>query len=284
MATTVLHKEAFAAKTTTQEESSFHKKVVDYWDGRSRTYSNSVKDELQDFHYQAWSHALLEKIAPLARQKNTTVRVLDLGCGPGFFEIILSQYGFYVDAIDSSQAMLAQASENVAQSGNPELVNFHLGDVTELPFADATYDVVLSRNVTWLMRDPIKAYAEWHRALKPGGKLLIFDANWYTYLVDEALNASRLRDQADSSILEWSERSFATNDQERRCEALALELPLTYKHRPTWDAETLPQLGFDNVCTDEAFSRQVWNEGEQVFYATSPLFAIEATKIGLTCA
>lgn len=279
MAATLLKKQVLTTNTDTEYELNFRKKVTTYWNERSQTYSNSVKDELKDFHYQAWSEALLQKIAPLAQQQTGNLRVLDLGCGPGFFEIILSRHGCNIDAIDSSHTMLTQASENVAQSGNPNLVKFHLGDVTELPFANATFDVVLSRNVTWLMSDPIKAYTEWHRVLKSGGKLLVFDANWYTYLIDEPLNAQRISNQTDTSILECSDCSFATNDQEQHCETLALELPLTYKQRPGWDTETLPTLGFDNVFADETFAQQVWNTGEQVFYATSPIFAIEATKI-----
>ena len=207
------------------------------------------------------------------------LKVLDLGCGPGFFEILLSQLGCQVDAVDSSTQMLARACDNVALAGDPERVEFFCGDIAKLPFVSDVYDVVISRNVTWLMRDPVATYVEWQRVLKPGGKLLVFDANWYTYLADEALDRARLCDQVDPSILNWGDRSFASTAQERRCEAIARELPHTYHQRPAWDLETVPRLGFAQVSADESVHRRVWNAGEQAFYATSPLFAVEAVKV-----
>ena len=120
--------------------------------------------------------------------------MLDLGCGPGFFEIILSRSGFSVCGVDSSHQMIEQARVNVRQFGDPALVEFLCCDVSELPLDTSCFDVVVSRNVTWLMPDPLKAYSEWHRVLKPGGKMLVFDANWYSYLVDDQINQVRLGD------------------------------------------------------------------------------------------
>lgn len=57
-------------------------------------------------------------------------------------------------------------------------------DGQNLEFADGTFDVVISRNLTWNLENPQKAYSEWQRVLKEGGVLLNFDANWYGYLYD----------------------------------------------------------------------------------------------------
>lgn len=255
------------------------KEVIDYWDGRSRSYSAGVWDELHDAHYAAWEEIMREKLAiDEERGADTVLKVLDLGCGPGFFEILLSRMGCSVDAVDSSTQMLARARENVHETGDLERVNFFRGDIAHLPFVSDVYDAVISRNVTWLMKEPHKTYSEWRRVLKPGGKLLVFDANWYTYLDDPALDSARAHHQADRSILGWEERSFASIAQERRCEEIALQLPLTYQVRPGWDLKVLSELGFIDVVADETIHERVWNEGEQAFYATSPLFAIEAIK------
>lgn len=263
----------------TAGSTSFSQVVVDYWDERATTYSNGIWDELRDAHYQAWCDVLAEKLADQVDRAGTrTLKVLDLGCGPGFFEILLSRSGCSVDAVDSSTGMLARARDNVQRAGNPAQVSFYCSDITQLPFVSEVYDVVISRNVTWIMPDPAAAYAEWQRVLKPGGKLLVFDANWYTYLADEALDRARLCDQIDPSILDWSDTSFASTAQEQRCEEIARRLPLTYQQRPAWDLATLPTLGFAEVRADERVFERVWNEGEQAFYATSPLFAIEAIK------
>ncbi|MBY4796914.1 class I SAM-dependent methyltransferase [Collinsella sp. AGMB00827] len=253
--------------------------LTQYWDTRSESYSNYVQDELHDWRHIAWRDALLKRLPPLCNSDKThTPRILDLGCGPGFFEVILSSEGFEIDALDGSMPMLACAQRNVERAGDMSRTRFHYGDVSALPFPDACFDVVMSRNVSWLLTDPKATYKEWLRVLRVGGKLLIFDANWYGYLANESMNQQRANDQLDASVLEWSDDSFASTDQEAHCEALARSLPLTYVSRPSWDAEILPQLGYSDVWMDEGFAHEVWNEGELEYYATSPLFAIEATK------
>ena len=52
-------------------------------------------------------------------------------------------------------------------------------------FEDESFDVIISRNLTWNLPHPEMAYKEWLRVLKKGGKLLNFDANWYGYLYDD---------------------------------------------------------------------------------------------------
>ena len=100
--------------STLNDESSFADAVIDYWDGRANTYSNGIWDELRDAHFPAWRAVVLEKIAALVERVSIEgLKVLDLGCGPGFFEILFSQLGAQVHAIDSSTQMLARAQANV---------------------------------------------------------------------------------------------------------------------------------------------------------------------------
>lgn len=79
--------------------------------------------------------------------------------------------------IDGSEGMLEHARENARHFGvTPELMQ---GGFGALPFADNTFDLVISRNVTHIIRDHLKVYGEWLRVLRPEGVLLIFDANWH---------------------------------------------------------------------------------------------------------
>lgn len=66
-----------------------------------------------------------------------------------------------------------------------EKVSFFRMDAQNLAFMDNSFDVVISRNLTWNLEKPDQAYREWCRVLKSGGVLLNFDANWYGYLYDE---------------------------------------------------------------------------------------------------
>ena len=116
------------------------------------------------------------------------------------------------------------------------------------------------------------------RVLRPGGKLVVFDANWYRYLVDEQIDSARRSDQERTTLECYDEDSVATDAQSLRCEKIALELPLTSIMRPQWDVAVLERLGASWVSADEDVWMDIWTESEQAFYALSPLFMIEALK------
>ena len=174
--------------------------------------------------------------------------------------------------------MLDRAQANIQAAGYENCVTLHESDVTSLPFEDAAFDVAACRNLTWLLLDPEAAYAEWLRVLRPGGKLLVFDANWYRYLVDPQIDAARRADQENNVLEGWDEDSQATSDEEKRSELIATELPMTYLLRPAWDLDVLPRLGATQVHADELIWKELWTESEKVYYASSPMFLVEAVK------
>lgn len=252
-----------------------------YWDHRAPSYSRGVCGELGDSRHYVWREVLARVTASVRADAQATGRIpraLDVGCGPGFFSILLSELGCEVDALDGSVEMLRRARANVESIVPGAPISFISGDFSRLAYADKTFDVVVSRNVTWLMREPEATYAEWLRVLRPGGKVVVFDANWYRYLYDEQVDAQRRADQATGEVEEWDEESRATIAEEKRCEELAASLPLTTVMRPAWDLEVLPRLGAASVLFDELIWQTLWTESEQRYYASSPLFLIEATK------
>ena len=251
-----------------------------YWDERAQSYSNGVEGELGDDRRTAWDSALgslSRDVIARAAAEGRAARVLDLGCGPGFFSILLARRGCQVQAVDASENMLRCARMNARTAGVPGRVSFHLGDISALPFEDGTFDVAVARNVTWLMREPRATYAEWLRVLRPGGKLLVFDANWYRYLVDPAVAQARRADQEGNVLEGWGEDAQATSDEERRCEEIAAKLPLTPVLRPQWDLECLESLGAE-ARADEDVWKTVWSASEQSYYRATPMFLVEAVK------
>lgn len=104
--------------------------------------------------------------------------VLEVGCGTG--EIALrakarSGPRGFVAGIDPSPEMIAVARQKAARA-NLE-VDFRIATVEALPFADATFDVVLSSLMMHHLPEDLKprALAEILRVLKPDGRLLVVD-------------------------------------------------------------------------------------------------------------
>ncbi len=106
--------------------------------------------------------------------------VLDVGCGPGFYvEELLDQVGpdGSVTGVDVSRAMLAVAAKRVEGHDN---VAFHESEATTLPVADGAFDAAVSVQVLEYVPDVAAALAEIHRALRPGGRVVIWDVDWAT--------------------------------------------------------------------------------------------------------
>jgi arsenite methyltransferase len=107
-------------------------------------------------------------------------RVLDAGCGPGFYVAeTLERVGpeGSVVGVDASGPMLSLAAKRCEGHAN---VAFHEGDVTALPVADADFDRVLTVQVLEYVEDIPAALGELHRVLRPGGRALIWDVDWAT--------------------------------------------------------------------------------------------------------
>jgi arsenite methyltransferase len=107
-------------------------------------------------------------------------RILDAGCGPGFYvSELLDEVGpeGSVKGVDGSPQMLAVAAKRC--EGRPN-VDFAEGDLTALPVEDASFDRALSVQVLEYVPDTRDALSELHRALRPGGRVLIWDVDWTT--------------------------------------------------------------------------------------------------------
>ncbi len=147
-----------------------------------------------------------------------------------------------------------------------------------LKFANESFDAVISRNLTWNLPHPDKAYREWLRVLKPGGLLLNFDANWYAYLFDEIAQAAYDRDRFNSAEQGiWDQNIGSEGENFDVMEDIARRVPLSGIRRPAWDLELLS--GFGLCCSaDEQIWQRVWSEDEKLSFASTPLFLVRATR------
>lgn len=163
-----------------------------------KTYSSVSDDPDRDFNFptgRAWVEDL-EYPAELANVPDSAVesfagvanpwqlgrlaageRVLDLGSGAGTDSLIAAQMigdTGRVTGIDMTPKMLARARAAASEMGidNAEFVE---AEAEQLPFPDASFDVVISNGVIDLIPDKDAVFAELFRVLAPGGRIQIAD-------------------------------------------------------------------------------------------------------------
>ena len=93
--------------------------------------------------------------------------LLDLGCGAGMFLSLAAATGADVTGVDASPAMLALAHERLPQA------DLHPGDLEDLPFGDAIFDIVTGFNSFQYVNDPANAAREAARVARDGGPVVV---------------------------------------------------------------------------------------------------------------
>lgn len=228
-------------------------------------YDRYIRSELDSFRKAAWKHQIGQHFAA-----EKALEILDAGTGPGFFACILSEERHHVTGIDTSENMLACAEKNARALGvQPVLLKM---DLNELTFPDESFDAVVLRNVSWTLQYPERVYAEFKRLLRPGGTLLVYDANWQMHWFDEEL-LEKVRAREKRHYEKYGRVEVVSiGDMEYYRTA-----PLTRTRRPQWDQKTLTELGFAVTITEDV-GRFVYEEWEKELYGESPLFEVCAIK------
>ena len=206
--------------------------IQNYWNHRYTGYSKVNQKELEGIQRGRWKEQL-KRLLPANQDR----RVLDIGTGPGFFSIILEELGYTtITAIDVSNKMLEVAKENIQQYGKEHSsIQLIQMDAQKLEFDSESFDIIISRNLTWNLEKPQQAYSEWLRVLKPNGALFIFDANWYAFLQNESL-AKEFEEKRKRAIEEKLEDYWQGEGvDEKKMDWIVQQLPLTYQQRPQWD-------------------------------------------------
>ena len=254
-------------------------KIEQYWSTRTEGYSEVNEKELEGMQKEVWL-SVLEEHFP--KKEKESLKILDIGTGPGFFPVILTQAGYQVTAVDYTQGMLDKAYENILMYGKKcgrsleRQVTFLRMDAQNLEFPNDTFDVIISRNLTWNLENPDQAYREWCRVLKAGGVFLNFDANWYGYLYDEEKKKAYEQDRKNVEENHLDDHYLCTDID--AMEQIALKVPLSAIGRPRWDLQVLKNLGMREVQADTDIWKRVWSEEERLNYGSTPMFMIYGIK------
>ncbi|WP_255258840.1 class I SAM-dependent methyltransferase [Bacillus cereus] len=187
---------------------------------------------------------------------------------------LLAQMGHEVTALDFSKQMIQAARKNALLSGVS--VNFIHVPHDSTFNAMESYDIIISRNVTWTFHFPEKTYKDWYSWLKKDGQLLIFDANW-NIAVTKNSHAETYQQNIEKAI----ELGFPVYNEESlfaEGDTIAKGLPMTFAMRPEWDKAVLFQLGFRDIQIRDDFQELIYSKAEQIAYKSTPLFSISAIK------
>ncbi|MGO4738813.1 class I SAM-dependent methyltransferase [Bosea sp. 2KB_26] len=224
--------------STTIANRNLKDEIRDYWSIRSETFDTTPGHEIFSLEERrAW-------LALLSRHLGTDQgrRALDLACGTGVISLLLSELGFSVTGLDLSEAMLARARAKVSGKGP---IKLFLGDAENTLEPSDSYDAVVTRHLVWTLPDPPAAFAEWHRVLKPGGRVAIIDAD-------------TINTPPDRRLIKWLARlakrlSRNVPPPPPYADTHASILSRVYFSdgcRPDAVAELLRQAGFEDIIVD----------------------------------
>ena len=150
----------------------------------AKWYAALTKKSLEDF--KALARRIAERLPPNAS-------VLEVAPGPGYFALELAKLTDYqMTGLDISETFVEIARANAAKAG--VRVDFRRGGASSMPFGNETFDFLLCRAAFKNFSEPVRALAEMHRVLKPGGQALIIDlrGDASREAIDQAVATMRL--------------------------------------------------------------------------------------------
>jgi ubiquinone/menaquinone biosynthesis C-methylase UbiE len=131
--------------------------------------------------------------------------VLDVACGGGIIVCAFGPRVKHATGIDMTPAMLDQAHKLAAQKGIAN-VTWKQGDVTKLPFPDASFSILVTRFSFHHFLDPLAVFREMVRVCRPGGRIVVVDM----YASEEPAKAA-----------EWNKLEKLRDPSHVRCLALS---------------------------------------------------------------
>src|ERR1700684_739910 len=131
----------------------------------ARWYEKNTRKDLEDFRKVA------SRLASLLPDGGD---VLEVAPGPGFLAIEMARDSrLRVTGLDISKTFVGLARKDAGEAGGP--ATFQVGNASEMPFADRSFDLLVCRAAFKNFSEPEKALREMRRVLRPGGTGVIID-------------------------------------------------------------------------------------------------------------
>ncbi len=137
-----------------------------------RRWESGYRTEENERFYERAFDEILRILSPAPG-----ATILDAGCGPCAHSVRLARRGFHVRAVDFSESALAMAAERVREQGLGGQIELRRESLLGLSFPDESFDYVLCWGVLMHIPEVGRAVAELARVLRPGGRLVVSEAN-----------------------------------------------------------------------------------------------------------
>ncbi len=230
-------------------------RMTDYWSQRVESFSALRLKEFEGDKHILWLNEM-KKYIPMDRK----LKILDVGTGTGFFAFLLANEGHQVTGIDLTPEMIQEARRMSQALEIP--ADFYVMDAEMPDFPPESFDVIVSRNLTWALPHMDRAYQAWRRLLKKNGVLINFDGDYCREKEPRVLPEHHAHTGIAPSLMDAYEH-------------LKAELKEGQKPRPQWDRQLLARAGFSKIQVDTSVWYRIYGKMDE-FYNPTPIFAIAA--------
>lgn len=219
----------------------------------------------------ARSEDIVERIVRQARPAPADA-ALDVACGPGLLVCALAKQVRHATGIDLTPAMLEQA-RRVQQEQGLTNVTWDQGDVTAMPYADATFDVVTCRFAFHHFPDPLAVLREMRRVCRAGGRVVVVDSAPAAEKADAFNAMEKLRDPSHTRALPVAEMTalfraagLPEPQVERTRLALSLDEFLSRSYPREGDEARIRAM-FERALTDDAMDVEPRREQGRIYFS-----------------
>ncbi len=158
-------------------------KKVDLYDSHYSNFNNDVYAEIRketftiDFGQNSWIDAAEQDLFIEKLSIEPSDHILDIACGSGGPVLRLAEKtGCQITGVDIHEDGIQTASSQAENEGLTDAANFLVVDASgKLPFEDNTFDVITCIDAINHLPNRAQVLSEWHRVLKPKGRLLFTD-------------------------------------------------------------------------------------------------------------
>ncbi len=217
-------------------------RIANYWNQRAKDFKNQSIAEMQNERYEEWLEVITSQLP-----QGEGLKVLDIGTGAGYMAMLLASKGHSVTGVDLCQEMITAAKE--ASSVLDLKIDFQQQDAENLSFPSESFDVIITRNLTWTLPSLDKDYQLWYSFLKPGGVLMNFDADYgQTSFNKEAFLKFKEKSAQSTNVTKGkSLHGDLSVETLQECDDIKHSLEVSKHRRPGWDVNLLRSAGFSEI-------------------------------------